>query len=53
MIKARKIADIPYDENWRIINMDETPSYLEMNYATTIDFLGYQLFYLLQGTDIN
>ena len=36
----RKILNIPCDDNARIINMDETPLFLEMNYSTTIDFIG-------------
>jgi biotin operon repressor len=40
VIKIRKILNIPCDDNSRIINMDETPLFLEMNYPTTIDFIG-------------
>ena len=30
--------NIPYDDNYTIINMDETPCSLEMGFETTIDF---------------
>ena len=32
--------NIPYDDNYTIINMDETPCSLEMGFETTIDFKG-------------
>lgn len=35
-----KEINIDYDDNSRIINMDETSCYLDMNYETTIDFIG-------------
>lgn len=40
IISARKKLNIDFDQNDRIINMDETPCYLDMNYETTIDFRG-------------
>ena len=40
IIKARKDLNIPYNEDCRIINMDETPCFLDMYYETTIDFIG-------------
>ena len=40
IINRRKEINIEYDDNSRIINMDETPCYLDMNYETTIDFTG-------------
>ena len=38
LIKKRKELNILDDEDFRIINMDETPSYLSMGFETTIDF---------------
>lgn len=32
--------NIPYDEDYTIINMDETPCYLEMGFDTTLEFTG-------------
>ena len=40
IIKARKELNIPYNEDCRIINMDETPRFLDMYFDTTIDFVG-------------
>ena len=39
-IKQRKTLDIGYEENERVINIDETPCCLDMNMDTTIDFIG-------------
>ena len=36
-IKKEKM-NIPYDDDYTIINMDETPCYLEMGYDTTLEF---------------
>lgn len=40
IIDARKNNYIDYLENEKVINMDETPCYLDMNMDTTIDFQG-------------
>ena len=40
IINARKNLYIDYLENEKVINMDETPCYLDMNMDTTIDFQG-------------
>jgi hypothetical protein len=40
IIKARKDLDISFNDNSRIINMDETPCFIDMYYDTTIDFTG-------------
>ena len=40
IINRRKEINIDCNDNSRIINMDEIPCYLDMNYETTIDFIG-------------
>ena len=40
IISKRKELAILEDEDYRVINMDETPCYLEMWFKTTIDFKG-------------
>ena len=35
--------NIPYDDNYTIINMDETPCSLEMGFETNIDFKGKKI----------
>lgn len=40
LIKLRKNLGILYEENYRIINMEEKACFLEMNTDTTIDFVG-------------
>ncbi len=40
VIKILKNLNIQCDDNARIINMEETPLFLELNYSTTIDFVG-------------
>ena len=40
VIKILKNLNIQCDDNARIINMEETPIFIEMNYSTTIDFIG-------------
>ena len=39
VISKRKENNILPDENYKIINMDETPCFLEMGFDTTIDFI--------------
>ena len=38
--QKRKQLDIDFDEDYRLINMDETGHFLEMGFNTTIDFKG-------------
>lgn len=40
IIKKRKQLNILDDEDFRIINMDETPCHLSMGFDTTINFKG-------------
>ena len=40
LIKKRKELNILDDEDFLIINLDETPCYLSMGFETTIDFKG-------------
>ena len=40
VIEERKNLNIDYNDDFRIINMDETPCYLDMSFETTIDFTG-------------
>ena len=40
IIKKRKQMSILYDEDYRVVNMDETSIFLEMAFNTTIDFKG-------------
>ena len=40
IINKRKEIGILEDEDYRVLNMDETPCYLEMGFDTTIDFKG-------------
>lgn len=44
IIKARKDLEIPYDDNSRIINLDETSCFIDMYYDITIDFVGKKNF---------
>ena len=37
---ARKNLNIEPDEDFQLINMDETPCYLDMSFGNTIDFIG-------------
>ena len=39
-IQKRKEFEIDIDEDYRLINMDETGLFLEMGFNTTIDFKG-------------
>ena len=39
LILKRKEINIAPDEDFKVINMDETPCYLEMGFDTTIDFV--------------
>ena len=38
IIQKRKELDIDFDEDYRLINMNETGLFLEMGFNTTIDF---------------
>ena len=38
VILKRKKMNIPYDDDYTIINMDETPWYLEMGFDITLEF---------------
>lgn len=40
IINKSKEVGIIEDEDYRVLNMDETPCYLEMGFDTTIDFKG-------------
>lgn len=40
VIMKKKNLNIPYDDNCTIINMDETPVFLEMGFDTTLEFTG-------------
>ena len=40
VILKRKKMNISYDDDYTIINMDETPCYLEMGFDTTLEFTG-------------
>ena len=40
LILKRNLTNIEADEDFKVINMDETPCYLEMGFDTTIDFVG-------------
>ena len=40
VILKRKKMNIPYDDDYTIINMDETPYYLIMGIDTTLEFTG-------------
>lgn len=40
LINKRKQLNILPDEDFKIVNMDETPCFLEMGFDTTIDFIG-------------
>ena len=40
IIQKRKELDIDFDEDYRLINMDETGLFLEMGFNTTLDFKG-------------
>lgn len=40
VILNKKELDIPPEESYSIINMDETPCFLEMGFNCTIDFTG-------------
>ena len=68
VILNKKELDIPPDESYTLINMDETPCFLAIVFNCTIDFTGnkqieiessgrehykYQLYYQLQEMVIN
>lgn len=40
VIQMKKKINIPFDETYSLVNMDETPCFLEMGFNTTIDFTG-------------
>ena len=40
LIEKGKKLNIEFNEDIRVISMDETPCYLDMNFLTTIDFTG-------------
>ncbi len=43
VILKRKKKNIPYDDNYTIINMDENPCYLEMGFDTIMKFTGKKI----------
>ena len=43
IIQKRKELEIDINEDYRLINMDETALFLEMGFNTTIDFKGINI----------
>ena len=43
IIEQRKNLEILFDEDFKIINMDETACFLDMNSDTTIEFTGKKM----------
>lgn len=39
-MELKKKLDIPFYETYSLVNMDETPFFLEKGFNTTIDFTG-------------
>ena len=53
VVEERKKLNIVYNEDYRINNMDETPSYLDMSFGTTIVLvIKISIFLLLEGKNI-
>lgn len=46
-IEQRKNLEILYDESFKLINLDETACFLDMNSDTTIEFTGKKMLKLL------
>jgi len=40
--EKRKALDMNYNDTWLLLNMNETPIYLDIFSKTTIDFIGVE-----------